>query len=385
MMEDIKFVLSHHIVAEYVTHERIDIVETWLQILSLVQGMNPQKRETGIHVEEENEYAHLPFLMCSTIANIHLLLVKGAFYSEVRDEEVPCERERKETDDRFGQRHAKVGRLSEESSVWSSAGQTSVMDSMWQKLDRDHHFVVLPSVSQLTFESLRAIDSWLAGGNTVASSTSGVLHGNFLAFTKALLRLRKGKYISGLLHGSSVTNKHSSSIGTGRQYSSGDFNLPAQSGMVSWPMDTSDLDHDAGAMETETSSGKDALSLLSLSHWPDIEYDVSSQEISVHMPLHGLLSLILKEALRNYSGENIVRGKGGLTCLNPLSFNDHEFFGKILKGCHPYGFSSFVMEHPLQSRVFCAQVRAGMWRKNGDAATVTSEWYRAIRWYVKSL
>ena len=57
-----------------------------------------------------------------------------------------------------------------------------------------------------------------------------------------------------------------------------------------------------------------------------------------------------------------------------------EFFSHVLRGCEPYGFASIVMEHPLRVRVFCAQVRAGMWRKNGDAAILSAEWYRYVQW-----
>ncbi|KAJ7950320.1 E3 ubiquitin-protein ligase PRT6 [Quillaja saponaria] len=38
------------------------------------------------------------------------------------------------------------------------------------------------------------------------------------------------------------------------------------------------------------------------------------------------------------------------------------------------------MEHPLRIRVFCAEVHAGMWRKNGDAALLCCEWYRSVCW-----
>lgn len=61
---------------------------------------------------------------------------------------------------------------------------------------------------------------------------------------------------------------------------------------------------------------------------------------------------------------------------------DGDFFGNVLGGCHANGFSAFVMEHPLRNRVFCAQVHAGMWRRNGDAAILSSEWYRSVRWWV---
>ncbi|XP_021766421.1 E3 ubiquitin-protein ligase PRT6-like isoform X1 [Chenopodium quinoa] len=357
VMEDIKFVVSHSVVAKYVTHERPDIVKVWLQILSLVQGMNPQKRETSIHIEEDPENTHLPFIVCNSIASIHLLLVKSAFsaaHSEDMDKEASVEKEKLDTDDGYSQRHAKVGRLSEESSICSSAADNSTSESSSQKFDVTCNFVVIPAVLQLTCESTKAIDGWLAGSNVVSHVSSDISCCKLSAFKEALLSVKRGTYISGPSDGSSVTS--------------------------ACPMEIGDIEKDASTMESGTSAEKDALSLLSLSDWPDIDYDVSSQEISLHMPLHGLLSLILKEALRHYYGEFVLTDKGDFSYLNPLSSDHLDFFRKLLRGCHPYGFSSFMMEHPLQSRVFCSQVRAGMWRKNGDAAILCFNWYRSIRW-----
>lgn len=359
VMEDIKFVLSHSVVAKYVTHERSDIVKVWLQNLSLLQGMNPQKRETSIHIEEEHENTHLPFVVCNSIASTHLLLVKSAFSAagcEGMDTEASFEREEKDTDDGYSQRHAKVGRLSEESSICSSAAESSISESSPWKFVSSDDFVVPPSVLQLLFESTKAIDGWLAGSNIVSHVTGDISYCKLSAFKEALLRVKMGMYISGLSDGSSVTK--------------------------ACPIDSRNVDKDVSKMETETSSEKDVLSLLSSSEWPDIDYDVSSQEISVHMPLQGLLCLILKEALRHYCGESELTDKGDITYLNPLSSVHLDFFRKVLRGCHPYGFSAFMMEHPLRSRVFCSQVRAGMWRKNGDAAILCFNWYRSIRWYV---
>ncbi|KAG2284685.1 hypothetical protein Bca52824_055905 [Brassica carinata] len=42
-----------------------------------------------------------------------------------------------------------------------------------------------------------------------------------------------------------------------------------------------------------------------------------------------------------------------------------DFFSYVIGDFHPYGFSALVMEHVLRIRVFCAQVIAGMWKKNG--------------------
>ena len=79
VIEDIRFVMSHVVVPKYVTNDQQDISRTWMRLLSFVQGMGPQKRETGQHIEDENENVHLPFILGHSIANIHSLLVDGAF------------------------------------------------------------------------------------------------------------------------------------------------------------------------------------------------------------------------------------------------------------------------------------------------------------------
>ncbi|KAM7255782.1 hypothetical protein ACFE04_011523 [Oxalis oulophora] len=96
---------------------------------------------------------------------------------------------------------------------------------------------------------------------------------------------------------------------------------------------------------------------LSLSEWPDILYEVSSQEISIHFPLHRFLSLLLQKVLSDF----VV--------------NIDDLFGHLLRGCHRDGFSAFIMEHPLRIRVFCAQFRAGMWGENDVTALVSLEYY----------
>ncbi|XP_057527807.1 E3 ubiquitin-protein ligase PRT6 isoform X2 [Amaranthus tricolor] len=369
--QDIKFILSHSAIAIYATHKQTDIVTAWLRILALVQGMNPQKRETNIHVEEEQESSHLPFLMCNSIASIHVLLLKGAFSasgSEKVDEEASREIERQDTDEQYCPRLAKVGRLSEESSICGSVVHSSVSECASQESGGNLDFVVSTSVLKLIFELTKAINGWLVESNVVSHDPK------LLAFKEASLRVKDGLCISGSSDGSITENSHK---GRGNH---GSDEFQAQFLGHAIPMDTGEVEKDASIMETETSSERDVLFLLGFSDWPDIDYDVSSQEVSVHMPLHGLLSLIMKDLLKYYYGKSMLTDKGGNVYLN-LASDDHvNFFLKVLRGCHPNGFSSFMMEHPLQSRVFCSQVRAGMWKKNGDAPIICFDLYRSNRW-----
>ncbi|KAJ4704674.1 E3 ubiquitin-protein ligase PRT6-like [Melia azedarach] len=386
---DIRFVMSHVVVSKYATHDQRDISKTWMKLLTFVQGMNPQKRETGIHIREENEYMHFPLVLDHSIANIQPLLVDGAFSSAATEETADdFNIYKQDMSDGDSLRHAKVGRLSQESSVCgamersgSSAG-TSKADHVISDAVCDA--LLPPPVKWLAHECLKVMEDWLgvddnrsASLNDVLSPNTGRISGNnFLALKKTLSKIKKGKYIFSRFAGSSDVPV--ASIGIDE---SGDSENAKSMGKESKTMDSGErdknscrsVDFSASGMEGESAIELEGLRVLSLCYWPDIVYDVSLQDVSVHIPLHRLLSLILQNALRRCYGEK------------RLSAVSMDFFGHVLAGCHPYGFSSFVMEHPLRIRVFCAQVHAGMWRRNGDAALSSCEWYRAVRWSEQGL
>ena len=87
----------------------------------------------------------------------------------------------------------------------------------------------------------------------------------------------------------------------------------------------------------------------------------NSQDISVHIPLHRLLSMLLQKAMKRYFCESEGSDVTHVSSANSLLTSYNDFFEQALRGSHPYGFSAYVMEHPLRIRVFCAEVHAGMW------------------------
>ncbi|KAD3640661.1 hypothetical protein E3N88_29884 [Mikania micrantha] len=109
---------------------------------------------------------------------------------------------------------------------------------------------------------------------------------------------------------------------------------------------------------------------LGLADWPEIDYDVGSQQISVHIPLHRLLSLVLQRALVRCYGDSES------SACSPTPTEGGDFFRHVLVGCHLSGFSAFVTVHPLGIRVFCSEVCAGMWGSNADDAILSYECYR---------
>nr|XP_043618780.1 E3 ubiquitin-protein ligase PRT6 isoform X1 [Erigeron canadensis] len=347
VVEDIRFVMSHSTIPKYITCDRRDISRTWMKLLAFVQGMSPQKREINTHIEEENDNMHLPFVLGHSIANIHALLVAGAFSTE---DEAASTINKQDIDEQDGVRHSKVGRLSQESSVSSATVKGSSLDCEMKMVDGDTDSVaVLSSISWLMFECLREIESWLKVDNplggvpTLLNLRRNHFSGsNFFQLKRTLAMFRKGKTIA---------------AGLGAQHLTGS-NDTISAGFGDHLME--------GGESTNT------LEVLSLADWPEIRYDVSTQDISVHIPLHRLLSLVLQRALKRCYGESTLPGLIVASADSSTQYGD--FFGHVLGGCHPYGFSAFVMEHPLRIRVFCSEVHAGMWRKNGDAAILSYEW-----------
>ncbi|PHU06848.1 E3 ubiquitin-protein ligase PRT6 [Capsicum chinense] len=161
VVEDIHFVMSHSAVPRYVTRDRRDILRTWMKLLTFVQGMDPQKRGTGIHVEDEGENVHLPFVLGHTIANIHSLLVGGAFsVSSTEDaDDALFSTHIQDFDEQGSQRHAKVGRLSQESSVSSVAGRSPLEHASRTPESKSDSSPLSSSVLWLTFECLKAIEN----------------------------------------------------------------------------------------------------------------------------------------------------------------------------------------------------------------------------------
>lgn len=379
--------MSHSAVPRYMTRDRRDILRTWMKLLTFVQGMNPQKRDIGIHVEEENENMNLPFVLGHTIANIHSLLVGGAFsISSTEDADDALFTHTPDFEDQDSQRHAKVGKLSPESSVSSVTGRSPLEHASVTPESKSDSSPLPSSVLWLTFECLRAIENWLRVDNTsgpflhvLFPKTNSSSGNNFFAPKRTLSKFRRGRQIIRSHSPSNGIRISSSTEDSNKQYSylSPNGGIAFDSGQNLAQETTGFGGVDDSILEGDYDVELEALRVLSLSDWPNIAYKVSLQEISVHIPLHRLLSMVLQRALRQCYGETALGGSG----TNSSSANYHDFFGKILGGCHPLGFSAFIMEHALQIKVFCAQVHAGMWRRNSDAAILFCEWYRSVRWY----
>ncbi|XP_056172490.1 E3 ubiquitin-protein ligase PRT6 isoform X3 [Syzygium oleosum] len=398
--EDIRFVVSHVVVQKYLTNEKRDILRTWMRLLNFVQGMNPLRRETGILIEEEIDDTHFPFGLCYSIASTHSLLVDGASSDEPAKETIDTTGiDEMDMDDGESLRHAKVVRLSHESSACSTSGRSkaSASGSKAAEVDtiKSSHPSVPLSITWLINECLKAIENWLSVDKTsratvidLSQSNSSIATSHFSALKKTILRIRKGKYIFGRLGSPSDQQGRlnhgdlpNASVDNGEDADTESKSIPVGESDVA----NASVASDNCAMEGDYASEVGALRVLSLQDWPNIVYDVSSQDISVHIPLHRLLSLLLLKALKIWDGDTTASNEKAAAFAYQPSVPYSNFFKCLLGLCSPVGFSALVMEHPLRISVFCAEVRAGMWKKNGDAALVSRELYRSARWSEQGL
>ncbi|CDY48099.1 BnaC02g03560D [Brassica napus] len=384
VMADLKFVTSHAVVSKYATHEHRDLSRSWLILMTFTQGMNRIKRETGIHIEDENEYMHLFFVLGHSIAVIHSLLVTGT-YSAANDEEIENEGTTKAGLDKCdgdGKRYAKVGRLSHEDSVCTAMVSSSSSDSsIASEVNKIDPFRArLPSSAiWLIRECLKVLETCLEDDEGISKFLCRNVSGSTMSWPKRnFSKVEIGRSVSSSLASSS------------RDPSTG---LSPLCGDIQTNLTLDNVDGSNGEVQTDVKAYSRRVScnssypnasgvhILGLCDWPDIQYDVSSQPISVHLPLHRLLSLLLQKALERCYGESALHHGVNVSHEIPQA----DFFSYVIGDFHPYGFSALVMEHVLRIRVFCAQVIAGMWKKNADSALVTCEWYRSVRWSEQGL
>ena len=341
-VEEIRYVTNHEKVPKYIICERPDIIKYWFRILGLIHGIDPQKRASGLHSGDENDYEVLqgPFVLARSLWNVQENLVDGAF-SVGRDENME---DLQVSDHGDHLRHTKIGKLSEGGSFVCSKSNIP------SELGVSASPIIPVHVRSLISMSLRYLDGLLAAEASKNHwfDSSSRFDSHILNFRSILFRTKKGARRD-------------------RAHRSPQFAVSSpRTRMEQFSESYSRIDDMIDA-DAET------LTVLSMEEWPEIAYDVSSQEVSFHIPVHRLLGFLLQECMKRSYGISGVRQRKHDAIGD---FND--FFKKSLDGFHPSGFSCFVMEHPLRLRVFCAQVHAGMWRRNSDAGPLLSEFYHGV-------
>jgi hypothetical protein len=457
VLEDIRYVMSHMEVAEYVANNRPELSRAWLEVVAFVEGVYPQRRVFNIHVEEENEdwesVCHLEMQM----ASIHPLYVNGAASGQVREEvegkSAPTlsNLESYRDDDANIVRHAKLGRITKETDgmdVGSSSGVDVEMDDVTNascaggresqsaevsvsgrnRVGGGAFASMVPApLVWLVSECVIILDRWLAldaarelaKGPGQLNSDSGVSSGHRRGIGRARARgVTRGNRANALALEpvAPAPAPVPAPAPIPAPAAGAEAGGPGRGGTFGWlrrtrrpPVEPTifderrpssgsasgtesvDMDVDATAVVESGRSrecdgrewwmGADvyvpgaSVAQLSGEDWPTMDFDVSRQDVSFHIPLHRMLSVVLLKALELQSSNAESSGSG---CLdNSVSLN--QILPEKYQGP---GFAALLMEHPLRLQVLCAQVQAGMWRRNGHTTSTLCELYRTVPWYV---
>ncbi|KAJ4782433.1 E3 ubiquitin-protein ligase UBR3 [Rhynchospora pubera] len=314
LVYDTKYVLTHDEVSTYLAQNRSDVSSKWIQILQTLQFMDPHKRITTTHTEYENGYLAAPFVLGQRIVDVNNLIVQGAFCNSPHE-------------------------IKNATDVTLCASSSSTMEGMNRDASGCYPmgFPVPSMVLWFVLECIKAIESWLNPEFCTQSTNI------------SLSSSAKNIVMRTQMKPSSTENK-----------------------MLLCKLSDGTFVYTEPGTEFYLNGGS---SLFRLANWPYVVFDVSSQEISFHIPLHRFLSLILRRAMKWAYVERDFRQNHN---SDPNSTQDN-FFGQVLGGYGSPGLAALLMEHLLRVRVFCAQLRAGMWRKNGETLMQTADWYRSAK------
>ena len=115
--------------------------------------------------------------------------------------------------------------------------------------------------------------------------------------------------------------------------------------------------------------------------WLDISFDVSQQDISLHIPLHRFLALALQKTTEICLNFDLQESTKRSWHSNMYFVTERGLLQQLLPPHYRApSFASLLMEHPLRIQVFCAQHRAGMWRRNGHSVQTLFDNYHSVRW-----
>ncbi|KAJ3693678.1 hypothetical protein LUZ60_009158 [Juncus effusus] len=367
LVDDIKFIITHKSVSAYLSQSRPDILSSWIQILQTLQFMDAHKRVMTTHTDDENENLAAPFVLSSYLGTVNSAICQGAFGKfPAKGKEVTDVTNLMEGT----HRDAKVGRLVN-SGEDLGTGEDCGLNSP----------VLSPFVGFLVKTIVGCIENWLRPefvslkGESGKDDYSSSSNFNFGSISSSPIKVGRFGNLQLINKGKNVLTRCN--------LSSSAYPCPAENKIQICKLSDGSLVYaDPGTEIDADGDSSDSPFLFKLEGpvWFYVSFDVSSQETSFHLPLHRFLSLLLRRSLNWIYGEN----QNGSKRVGDGSEKD-GFFERVFEGFRLPCLAAVLVEHPLRIRVFCAQVRAGMWRKNGDAVILSTDWYRMVQWLEEGL
>uniref|UniRef100_A0A7I4DB25 E3 ubiquitin-protein ligase n=1 Tax=Physcomitrium patens TaxID=3218 RepID=A0A7I4DB25_PHYPA len=444
IIEDIRYVMTHLEVSQYVTQKRPELARAWLHLLAFIQGMFPHRRITSIHVEEETEDWGSAYSLEFQMACIHPLFVAGAAassYSDARSkDDLMCDSQSYPQVATYNPKGGissnrivnGVGSL-QYSNVGASYTGTWVADvDMYDatptldptdsvtelilqqrgKKESGKAFIaemqVPHSLLWLIAECTQVLDIWLG----VDASRESVKSGQLATDASQVAGIRRSTRWRGR-GGRGIRDSPTQTTGGQiREWLRRSRRLPLEPRV--WPevapeqaamgtnsgIQVSDMDVEIQIpregwdnraaewwMGPEASTSSTIGQLVEDDEWPTIEFDVSRQDVSFHIPLHRMLALLLHKTLEFYSAKQDTPSSKERIMPNFGSVDDGRLFLEqvLPPKFRVPGFAAVVMEHPLRLQVLCAQVQVGMWRRNGHATSALCDLYHTVHWCEDSL
>ncbi|KAH7287181.1 hypothetical protein KP509_32G042600 [Ceratopteris richardii] len=130
VVNDIQLVIRHTEVADYIAQERLDLLKSWIHLLSFAQTMDSQKRQTNSHTEEESESWITAFTLEALIAELHTLFIAATAKVNFVPFLEEASNRRWDIDEDATHVHAKIGRTSAGSDVSGKIGTSNMIVPM---------------------------------------------------------------------------------------------------------------------------------------------------------------------------------------------------------------------------------------------------------------
>ncbi|XP_024387527.1 E3 ubiquitin-protein ligase PRT6 isoform X2 [Physcomitrium patens] len=446
IIDDIRYVMTHLEVSRYVARKRPELARAWLHLVAFVQGMYPHRRITNTHVEDETDIWGSAYSLESQMAFIHPLFVGGAAVSSNLDprskddlmsdsqgdlaasgssdgvvfsngnvnavdglqninSEAGDTRTRVVDVDMYDavltadsiddvstelslQRRGKIefetvfiaGVQVSASLVWFVSECAQVLVT-WLSLDASRESVksgqLAIDASQIS--GIRRSTRWRGrGGRGIRDSPTQTTGGQIRVW---LQRSRRLPFEPRVWPEAATQEQAAMGTNSGNQVADMDVEMQApgegfDNRAAEWWM---------GPEGLTTSNILDQS--VEVDEWPLVDFDVSRQDVSFHIPLHRMLALLLHKALEFHSAKQDKSfGKEKILSSDGTSGEWRSFLEQVLpRKFRVPGFAAVVMEHPLRLQVLCAQVQAGMWRRNGHATRALCDLYHSVHWCEDSL
>ncbi|KAH7292156.1 hypothetical protein KP509_29G053500 [Ceratopteris richardii] len=396
IINDIRFIMRHNEVADYVARERPELLKAWIHLLAFTQGMDSQKRQTNIHTEEESSSWITAYMLEVSIAEIHGMFIAAT----AKMDSPPCKEASfsdRNVDEDVEHAHAKIGRTSAESdvsgkmgasniivTVHADKGATSVMSQGFTSCaGRDELTNVLPlspTVPNLLLwlisECSKVLVAWFSIDEYRKSSRTSrpnLQQGGWPVYQNNQHPSRNGGRFASRSDGPAFDQA---------EYEAEHMGLPQEGSFKEWLQPNNKDSYIEWWMgPTVPALGVSIDLFQNKKEWLEIEFDVSQQEVSFHIPLHRYLAVALKKAMEVNPNLNNREGNKRSWHHQDHLINEKGFLLQLLPACYQSpAFVSCLMEHPLRIQVWCAQIWAGMWRRNGHSVQALCEHYNSVKW-----